>query len=73
MELSKRLNAVAAMVTSGNVVCDVGCDHGYVSIFLIKTKKCPRVYALDVREGPLERAREHIERSEERRVGKEGM
>lgn len=61
MELSKRLNAVAAMVTSGNVVCDVGCDHGYVSIFLIKTKKCPRVYALDVREGPLERAREHIE------------
>ena len=61
MELSKRLNAVAAMVTSGHVVCDVGCDHGYVSIFLVKTKKCPKVYALDVREGPLERARQHIE------------
>ena len=61
MELSKRLNAVASMVTSGHVVCDVGCDHGYVSIFLVKTKKCPRVYALDVRKGPLERARKHIE------------
>lgn len=61
MELSKRLNAVAAMVTSGHVVCDVGCDHGYVSIFLVKTKKCPKVYALDVREGPLERARQHVE------------
>lgn len=61
MELSKRLHAVAAMVTSGNVVCDVGCDHGYVSIFLVKTKKCPKVYALDVREGPLGRAREHVE------------
>jgi len=61
MELSKRLSAVAAMVTSGHVVCDVGCDHGYVSIFLVKTKKCPRAYALDVRKGPLERARQHIE------------
>lgn len=61
MELSKRLNAVAAMVTSGHVVCDVGCDHGYVSIFLVKAKKCPKVYALDVREGPLERARQHVE------------
>lgn len=61
MELSKRLNAVASMVTSGHVVCDVGCDHGYVSIFLVKTKKCPKVYALDVREGPLERARQHVE------------
>jgi len=61
MELSKRLNAVAAMVTSGHVVCDVGCDHGYVSIFLVKTKKCPKVYALDVRKGPLERARQHVE------------
>lgn len=60
MELSKRLNAVAAMVTSGNTVCDVGCDHGYVSIFLIKTGKCPKAYALDVRKGPLERAKEHV-------------
>lgn len=61
MELSKRLGAVAAMVTSGHVVCDVGCDHGYVSIFLIKTGKCRKVYALDVRKGPLERARQHVE------------
>lgn len=60
MELSKRLSAVAAMVTPGNVVCDVGCDHGYVSIFLMESGKSPKVYAMDVRTGPLERAREHI-------------
>lgn len=60
MELSKRLNAVAAMVTPGNVVCDVGCDHGYVSIYLIRTKKSPKVFACDVNKGPLERAEEHI-------------
>jgi len=60
MELSKRLNAVAAMVTPGNVVCDVGCDHGYVSIFLAETGKSPKIYAMDVNKGPLERAAEHV-------------
>lgn len=60
MELSKRLNAVAAMVTPGSVVCDVGCDHGYVSIYLIENKVSPKVYAMDVNKGPLERAKEHV-------------
>ena len=32
VRLSKRLEAVAGMVTKGNMVCDVGCDHGFVSI-----------------------------------------
>lgn len=61
MELSKRLSAVTAMVAPGSIVCDVGCDHGYVSIYLIETKKSPKVYAMDVRKGPLERAREHVQ------------
>lgn len=60
MELSKRLQAVAGLVTPGNVVCDVGCDHGYVSIFLVETGKSPKVYAMDVRKGPLARAKEHV-------------
>jgi len=37
VELSKRMQAVADMVTPGNRVCDVGCDHGYVSIYLVQT------------------------------------
>ncbi len=60
MELSARLTAVAKMVTKGNRVCDVGCDHGYISIYLVKNNISPYVYAMDVNEGPLERAREHI-------------
>lgn len=58
--LSERLKAVAGMVTKGNVVCDVGCDHGFVPIYLVKTGISPRVIAMDVNEGPLEAAREHI-------------
>lgn len=60
MELSKRLAAVAGMVTKGNVVCDVGCDHGYVSIYLVRQGISPRVIAMDVRKGPLSHAKEHI-------------
>ena len=60
MELSARLEAVAKMVTKGNRVCDVGCDHGYISIYLVKNGISPYVYAMDVNKGPLERAEEHI-------------
>lgn len=60
MELSARLEAVARMVTKGNRVCDVGCDHGYISIYLTKNDISPYVYAMDVNKGPLERAKEHI-------------
>ena len=60
MELSKRLKAVADLVPPGSVVCDVGCDHGYVSIYLIQNRICTNVIAMDIHAGPLEQARGHI-------------
>lgn len=62
MELSGRLRAVADMVTEGARVADIGCDHGYTSIYLWKERKCPRVIAMDVRKGPLERAKASIDK-----------
>ncbi len=59
--MSKRLSALAGMVTRGNVVCDVGCDHGFLAIYLVQKGISPRVLAMDVREGPLSRARAHVE------------
>ena len=59
--LSKRLAAVVAYVTKGNKVCDVGCDHGFVPIYLVKQGISPGVLAMDVRKGPLMQARNHIE------------
>lgn len=61
MELSKRLQAIADMVTPGLVVADVGCDHGFVSVYLYEKQIAPKVIAMDLRPGPLARAKEHID------------
>ena len=61
MELSKRLQAVADLVSNGRIVADVGTDHGYIPIYLIETGKCQRAIAMDINKGPLLRAKEHIE------------
>ena len=60
MELSKRLYAVASLVTEGASVADIGTDHGYVPIYLVKNQIASKVIALDINQGPLERARMHI-------------
>lgn len=60
MELSKRLMAVACLVTPGNRLADVGTDHGYIPIYLIKENRIPHAIAMDVNRGPLLRAQEHI-------------
>lgn len=58
--LSDRLMAAASMVTRGNRVCDVGCDHAFVPVYLVGKGISPYVIAMDVRKGPLGQARENI-------------
>lgn len=60
IKLSKRLLAAASLVTEGNILADVGTDHGYVPIYLLEQKKIPRAIAMDINKGPLQRAQEHI-------------
>lgn len=60
MELSKRLMSVASEVSEGNRLADIGTDHGYIPIFLVKKKIIPSAIAMDVNEGPLKRAETHI-------------
>lgn len=58
--LSGRLRMLAELVTKGYRAADVGCDHGFLSIYLIQQGICSRVLAMDVRKGPLTAAQEHI-------------
>lgn len=60
MLLSKRMRMNADFIPDKSRVADVGCDHGYVSIYLVQQKKCARVIAMDVGEGPLAIAKKNI-------------
>lgn len=61
MELSKRLSAAASLVTPGKRIVDIGTDHAYIPIYLMEKKKCLSAVAMDVNEGPLKRAKAHIQ------------
>ena len=58
--LSKRLKCVADMVTENHIVADIGTDHGYVPIYLVKNKISKKAYAMDINKGPLEIAKKNI-------------
>ena len=51
------------MITKGGKVADIGCDHAYLSIYMIKHQIAESVIAMDVNRGPLERARDNIRKS----------
>ena len=61
IQLSNRLLAAAGMVTKGNIVADIGCDHAYTSIYLCQAGIAPKVIAMDVNKGPLVGAKAHVE------------
>lgn len=59
--LSERLLHIAGQVCAGDTLADVGCDHGYLPIYLVQSGCMQRAIAMDINEGPLLRARAHID------------
>ena len=59
--LSPRLAALAAMVKSRALLVDIGSDHGYLPLFLLQEGSVCGAVATDLREGPLQSAREHAQ------------
>lgn len=60
LKISNRLQTVAKLVIPGNRVADIGTDHGYLPIQLIKKGISPHVIAMDVRKGPLSKAENNM-------------
>ena len=60
-ELSERLRTVLELLPPCQVLADIGCDHGYLSIEAVRSGKAAAAIASDVRPGPLQAARIHIE------------
>ena len=54
--LSDRLLACCNFVKRGDRVADVGCDHGYLGIYLLTNGVAKSVIESDVAEGPLQSA-----------------
>ncbi len=61
-DLSQRLKTIAALVPNGARACDIGCDHGYLAIYLRLNNIAKSVIAADLNPAPLERARKNIQK-----------
>lgn len=51
MDLSKRLQTIISLVEPGEMIADIGTDHGYVPIALVRRGICRKGLAMDVGNG----------------------
>ncbi|OFI07167.1 tRNA (adenine(22)-N(1))-methyltransferase [Clostridium acetireducens DSM 10703] len=74
MEISLRLEKIALMVDKCYCCADIGTDHGYIPVYLLKNNICIKSIASDINKLPLEKAMRNInnnylEKSIECRLG----
>ncbi len=55
--LEGRLLSVAELVRQGAVFADIGTDHAYLPIFLLREGRIARAFCSDINKGPLESAK----------------
>lgn len=58
--LSRRLQAIADLISPTALVADIGCDHGFLAIYLIQQRIAGHVIAADINSGPLRRCMDHV-------------
>lgn len=62
-KMTPRLLMTASLVPECGSIADIGTDHAYLPIFLIKKGICKRAIAADIKEGPLNAARLNVTES----------
>lgn len=60
LDISIRLKTIASMVDKCEVLVDVGTDHAYIPIYLVKKQICDKAIASDINKGPVEKARLNV-------------
>lgn len=61
-KLSSRLESIYNLVDNNQITLDVGCDHGLLSIALVKNNKSDFAYACDINQNALNQAIKNIEK-----------
>lgn len=57
LDLSPRLHSIAERVPDGALLADIGTDHAYLPVYLLKQNRISHAIASDLREGPLSRGK----------------
>lgn len=60
INLSKRLSLAAAFVRKDSLLCDIGTDHAYLPVYLVKKGISVSAIAADLRKGPLKNAEKTV-------------
>ncbi len=63
IKLTDRLNACASLVRKGSRLADIGCDHGYIPVYLVSEGIIESAVASDINEGPLNSCRSLVRMS----------
>ncbi len=60
LHLNSRLKAIADSINKSSTIADIGSDHAYLPIYLVKNNKAKRAIATDINLGPSEISRKRI-------------
>lgn len=63
MKLSYRLQAIADFIQNNTIVGDIGTDHGYIPVYLIKNKISKKVIAADISKNSLDKTIEYVKKT----------
>lgn len=61
--LDERLKKIASLVPEGDLVADIGCDHGKLTCYLVGSGRCHRAIASDISPISRNKARDLFERN----------
>ena len=60
MELSKRLMFIVNHIDKCESIIDVGTDHGYIPIYVVKNNICNKAIASDINRDPVKKAKMNV-------------
>lgn len=60
MKINDRLKTIGDLADANSFCLDVGCDHAFLDIYLVKRGDNINAIASDIAEGPLEQAKKNI-------------